>query len=203
MDRLTGFVRRVIQAIQPIAEQFGAPGLALVAFFDSSFLSLPEVADALLVVSVIHRPSYWIYYAIATTAGSVAGCYALYALARKGGEAFLRKRFRERHVEQGLTLFRRFGLLAVVVPAILPPPAPFKIFVLLAGVADVRPGTFLLAVTVGRLFRYGMEAWLAYAYGDEASRFIRENLAIISLWTALIVAVLGIGVVVWRRRRAA
>src|SRR4030095_10736552 len=112
MHRLTAFFQRVVQSIQPLAEQLGAPGLLIVAFFDSSFLSLPEVADALLIVSVIHRPSLWIYYTAATTLGSVAGCYALYALARKGGEAFLRKRFRERHIDQGLALFRKYGLLA-------------------------------------------------------------------------------------------
>jgi membrane protein YqaA with SNARE-associated domain len=202
MDRLSAIVRRAIQAIQPIAEQLGAPGLALVAFFDSSFLSLPEVADALLIIAVIHKPWLWVYYAVATTLGSIAGCYALYALARKGGDAFLRRRFHERHIERGLALFRKYGMLAVIVPAILPPPAPFKIFVLLAGVANVRPGTFLLAVAIGRLFRYGVEAWLAYAYGDQASAFIRENLSAISVWAAAIVAVLGLGAIVWRRRRA-
>ena len=81
---------------------------------------------------------------------------------------------------------------------------PFKIFVLLAGVANVRPLTFLLAATIGRGFRYGSEAWLAYWYGEQATRFIRQNLPIVSLW-------LGgrrspswpSCYIVWRRRRAA
>lgn len=201
MQRLTAFFQRAIQAIQPIAEHLGAPGLALVAFFDSSFLSLPEVADALLVLSVIRTPEHWMWYASATTFGSVAGCYALYAIARKGGEAFLRKRFKERHVASGLALFKRFGLLAVIVPAILPPPAPFKIFVLLAGVAGVNPGTFLFAVTIGRGFRYGGEAWLAYEYGDRATDYIRNNLPTISIWAAAVVAVLSLAFILWRRRR--
>jgi len=203
MDRLTGFLHRVLAAIGPFAEQLGAPGLALVAFFDSSFLSLPEVADALLVLAVIHRPSLWPYYALATTLGSMAGCYALYALARKGGEAFLRRRFRAQHIDRGLALFQRFGLFAIIIPSILPPPMPFKIFVLLAGIANVRLGTFLLALAIGRGFRYGGEAWLAYRYGAQASVYIRDNLPTISVWAAAVVALLGLAYLTWRWRRAA
>jgi len=89
----------------------------------------------------------------------------------------------------------------VIVPSILPPPMPFKIFVLLAGVAKVRPATFLLAVAIGRGFRYGGEAWLAYVYGQQATEFIKNNLPEISLVVGLTVAVLGIGFVIWRKRK--
>jgi membrane protein YqaA with SNARE-associated domain len=201
MHRLSTFFQRVGSLIQAVAENLGAPGLALVAFFDSSFVSLPEVADALLVVAVVHEPSLWLYYAAATTAGSVAGCYALYAVARKGGDAFLRKRFRADRIERGLGLFKRYGLLAVVVPSILPPPTPFKIFVLLAGVARVSPATFLFAVTIGRGIRYGGEAWLAYEYGERAFEFIRHNVPIVSAWVGGLVAVAGIGAILWRNRQ--
>ena len=143
--------------------------MALVAFLDSSFLSLPEVNDVLMVLMVVRNPDAWIYYAAMTTLGSVAGCFALFSVAQRGGEAFLRKRFSERHVERGLRFFQRYGLLAVIVPSILPPPTPFKIFVLLAGVANVRKSTFLLAVALGRGFRYGSEGLLAYLYGEEAT----------------------------------
>jgi membrane protein YqaA with SNARE-associated domain len=203
MRLLADLLQRILHAIQPIAERLGLPGLALIAFLDSSFLSLPEVADALFVVSVLQRPAEWLLIAIATTVGSVSGCYALYAVARKGGEAFVRRRFHERHITRGLALIRRHGLLALIVPSIMPPPMPFKIFVLLAGIADVRPGTFALAVAVGRGFRYGGEAWLAYEYGDAATDYIRTNLPVISLWLAGAVLVLGVAGIVWRRRRAA
>src|SRR5262245_24658133 len=130
MHYLTQFLQRIGLFIQSIAQNLGAPGLALVAFFDSSFLSLPEVADALIVLAAVHQPSLWQSYSAATTAGSVAGCYALYALARKSGDEFLRKRFHAERIDRGLNLFKRYGLLAVIVPSILPPPTPFKIFVL-------------------------------------------------------------------------
>jgi membrane protein YqaA with SNARE-associated domain len=202
MDRLRELFHHAIEYIEPLAERLGGPGLALVAFFDSSFISLPEVSDALIVYLVIQHPGRWLYYGLLTTAGSIAGCYTLYALARKGGEAFLRKRFNQRRLEQGLALFRRYGLFAVVVPSILPPPTPFKIFVLLAGVANVRPSTFLMAIGIGRGIRYVGEAWLAYMYGAQASQFIKDYLPHISMVLAGLVVLGGIVVVIVRARRA-
>jgi membrane protein YqaA with SNARE-associated domain len=202
MQRVTEFLHYVAALIQQFAERAGGPGLFVVAFLDSSFLSLPEVADLLVVAFVLHNPEAWLYYAAVTTIGSIGGCYALYSVGRRGGEAFLRKRFSQQRIERGLTWFRRHGLLAVIVPSILPPPMPFKIFVLLAGVAQVRPATFLAAVAVGRGFRYGSEALLAYWYGEQATRFIRDNLALVSYWLAGAVLVAGLAMLVWRRRRA-
>src|SRR5262245_58971829 len=108
MHRLTALFHRASLFIQSIAETLGAPGIALVSFFDSSFLSLPEVADALIVVSVVRNPSEWIVYAAAATLGSVAGCYALYALAKKGGHAFLQRRFHADRIDKGLAIFKRY-----------------------------------------------------------------------------------------------
>jgi membrane protein YqaA with SNARE-associated domain len=202
MQPLAGFLKQLVEWIKPVALSLGGPGLFLVAFLDSSFLSLPEVSDILIVVLTVQHPARWLYYGLLTTAGSVLGCFALYSLARKGGEAFLRRWFSESHVQRGLRVFQKYGLLAIIVPSLLPPPTPFKIFVLLAGVARVRRTTFLLAATVGRGIRYVGEAWLAYSYGDHAIDYIRENLPTVSLWLAVAIGVVGIGVVVWRSRRA-
>jgi membrane protein YqaA with SNARE-associated domain len=196
-------MQRVVESIGAFAAGLGAPGLVIVAFLDSSFLSLPEVTDILVVVLVIKRPEFWMWHALFATLGSVAGCYALYLVGRKGGEVVLRRRFKAQNVDRGLEIFRRYGLLAVVVPSILPPPMPFKIFVLMAGVARVRPMTFILAALIGRGFRYGSEALLAYWYGEQATRFIRQNLPVVSLWLGASIAVLAIVYIVWRRRRAA
>ena len=122
MGLLTALLQRLVHIVQPIAERLAPFGLAVIAFLDSSFLSLPEVADALIVVTVIQRPSQWLLIALMSTLGSVAGCYVLYAVARAGGEAFIRRRFHERHITRGLAVFQRHGLLALVVPSIMPPP---------------------------------------------------------------------------------
>jgi membrane protein YqaA with SNARE-associated domain len=202
MQPLAGFLKQLVEWIKPVALSLGGPGLFLVAFLDSSFLSLPEVSDILIVVLTVQHPARWLYYGLLTTAGSVLGCFALYSLARKGGEALLRRWFSDSHVKRGLRIFQKYGLFAIIVPSLLPPPTPFKIFVLRAGVAKVRRSTFLLAATVGRGIRYVGEAWLAYAYGDHAMDYIRENLPTVSLWLAVAIGVIGIGVVVWRSRRA-
>lgn len=203
MHRLTEFVHRVMAAIQPVAEHLGGPGLALVAFLDSSFLSLPEVADALLVVLTVHHPGEWLYLASTATLGSILGCYTIYALARKGGEAFVRRRFSARLVERSVVLVRQHGLLAMIASALLPPPAPFKLFVLLAGIADMPPRTFIAAIAIGRGARFGAEAWLAHRYGDRAMDYIRQNLPTISVWAAVVVALLLVGLAIWRRRAVA
>ncbi len=193
-------LKALAEFAQHFAERYGGPGLALIAFLDSSFLSLPEVSDLLIVVFVVRDPSNWLYYGLMTTVGSVAGCYALFEVGRRGGHNFIMKRFHERHVDRALEWFKKYGLFVVIVPSILPPPTPFKIFVLLAGVADVRPMSFITAVVIGRGFRYVGEAWLAYTYGDEAKVFIEQNLPQVSIALALFVGIVGTAVIVWRRR---
>lgn len=189
-------MHRLVQILQTFAQGLGGPGLALIAFADSSFLSLPEVADVLLVLQIVKTPHWWAYYSLLATIGSVAGCYILFALARKGGEAFLRRKFRESHVDWGLKWFRRVGLLTLVVPSFMPPPVPLKIFVLLAGVSGVTPATFLLTISLSRGLRYGGEGLLAAWYGRDAIRLIQANIGRISLGIAGI-GVLAVLVVVW------
>ena len=203
MSVIIGGLSRLTNIIAPFAQGLGGVGLALVAFLDSSFIPLPTVTDAGILLLVAQHPGRWVYYALTATAGSVVGCYALYAVARRGGEAFLRKRFHERHLTRGMDVFRRYGLLAVVVPSILPPPTPFKIFVLQAGVSEVSPVTFRLAATIGRGFRYGGEALLAHWYGRDAERFIADHLARVSIWLAVVIGLGGLAFILWRRRRAA
>lgn len=203
MEYLSTLFHQAMEFILPLAERLGAPGLALVAFLDSSFLSLPNVGDALIVALVIQHPDRWIYYSAATTLGSTAGCLVLFSIARKGGEAFLRRRVNPEKVERGLGLFRRHGLLAVIVPAFLPPPTPFKLFVLLAGLAGVRPLAFTLAVMIGRGFRFGLEGWLAYRYGSQASQYIKDHLATASLVVAGVVLLGGLALILSRKRRQA
>ena len=175
MHAFFNFIQSLAARAQALAESLGGPGLLMVAFVDSSFLTLPEVADILVVLFAIRSPDDWLYFAAMTTVGSVSGSFVLYLIGRKGGEALLKRRFHERHVDRGLGWFRRFGAWVLVVPATLPPPTPFKLFVLVAGVAGVERRRFLAAVAIGRGLRYGTEAYLATLYGEKALRFIQEN----------------------------
>ena len=198
---IIGSLAHVLDWIKNFALGLGGPGLAVLAFLDSSFLSFPEANDLLIVMAVVGNPGAWWYYALMTTAGSIAGCYALYLVGKRGGEAFLRRRFNTQTLDRGLAMYQRWGLLAIIVPSVLPPPTPFKNFVLLAGVARVPTATFLIAVLIGRGIRYGGEAWLAYKYGDRAMSFITENAPMVGLILAVLICVGAVAFVVWRRRQ--
>lgn len=178
----------------------GGPGLFVIAFLDSSFLSFPEVNDIIIIGSVMRHPHLLVYYALMSTVGSVLGCLSIYYVAKKGGEAFLRKRFREHHVDRGLKLVQKYGLLMIVVPALLPPPAPFKIFVLLAGVVAIPVWQFTVAVFVARIIRYGGEGLLAVSYGDRAFTFLHEHAGQVGLGVAAAALVVGGGWIAWQRR---
>jgi membrane protein YqaA with SNARE-associated domain len=193
-------LHRFVEFVQPLAASLGGPGLVLIAFLDSSFLSFPEVPDFLLVWLVVQHPARWPYYASMTTVGSVLGCFAIYVVARRGGEAMMRRRIRASTLDRGLRAIRRYGLLAVFVPSLLPPPAPFKIFVILAGISGIPAGSFGAAIVLGRGLRYVAEALLAYRYGEQAMRYINENLGPLFLWAAFAVTVVTVGVLLWRRR---
>jgi uncharacterized membrane protein YdjX (TVP38/TMEM64 family) len=129
----------------------------------------------------------------------VAGCYVIYYLAKKGGEAFVRKRLKPGHVERSLALYRRHGLLALMVPALLPPPAPFKLFVLAAGLANVRPVQFVLAIAVARGLRYLALGILAIYYGDAALELMRTHGSTVAIVLATLLVVVGI--LLWLRTR--
>jgi len=194
-------MQRVVDWVQGFALALGGPGLFLIAFLDSSFLSFPEVVDLLIIWLTTRHPDRMLYYALLSTIGSAAGCFVLFSVARKGGEAFLRKRLHERHVDRAMAVVQKHGLLSVLVPSLLPPPAPFKMFVLAAGVARVRPIDFLWAVTLGRGIRYFGEGALALWYGEQAATFMRDNAKPIGLGLAVGALVLGLGWIWWKKTR--
>jgi len=168
-------IQLLLETIREWAVGVGGVGLFVIALLDSSVLSFPQVADALVLVQSARDPHAMAYYAGMTTVGSVAGCFALYSAGRSGGNAFLRRRFKAAHVDRALRLYQRFGALVVIVPALLPPPVPFKIFVLLSGAAGMSPLAFGAAVALGRGFRYFAQGWLAATYGDRATEVLARH----------------------------
>src|SRR3982751_1356397 len=194
-------MKRVVDWIQGFALALGGPGLFLIGYLDSSFLSFPEVTDALVMLMVIQHKQLVLYYSLMATLGSVAGCLTLYYIARRGGEAFMRRRFKAQHIEGGLKLFQKYGLLVVIVPALLPPPAPFKIFILLAGVAAIPVWQFTAAIFIARLVRYSGEGLLAVFYGERAIAFIEQHTKQVGLWLSGIALALGTAWILFNRRR--
>jgi membrane protein YqaA with SNARE-associated domain len=194
-------VKSFISWIYGFALSLGGPGLFAVAFLDSSFISLPQINDILVVLMVTRDKAWMPYYALMATAGSIAGCYVIYYLAEKGGEAFLRKRVHDASIDRALALYKRHGLMALMVPAILPPPAPFKLFVLMAGVAEVRPFQFVLAIALARGARYLALGILAIYFGDAALELMRTQGRIVAIALAAVIVGGALGWWLWNKRR--
>jgi membrane protein YqaA with SNARE-associated domain len=197
-------VKSFINWIYGFAMAIGGPGLFAIAFLDSSFVSLPQINDILVVLMVTQHKAWMPYYALMATLGSIAGCYVIYYLAEKGGEAFVKKRLRPGYTERALALYKKHGLMALMIPALLPPPAPFKLFVLLAGIAGVPPLKFVAAIGIARGARYLILGVLAIKYGDAGLEYMRTHGRVVALTLA---GLLAAGALAWwainRRRRAA
>ena len=173
----------------------GAPGLFLISFLDSSVLSFPIINDLLLVELSMQHPARMAVYALMATAGSVLGCVLLYYLARKGGEAYF-----HRHAGKRALAIRHWvepnGFIGVLLPALLPPPTPFKIFVLAAGAFEAPVVGFTSAITLARLARYFLIGFLAVRYGSNALPFIKEHWPLVAA-LALILVVVSYGASRW------
>ena len=187
------------ERLRAVALALGAPGLFLIAFLDSSFLSPPEIADLMVVYMVAHHKSRVVLYAFSATLGSIGGCLVMYFIGKKGGDALVRKRFTTKNIERAKGSVQRHGVMAVLIPSLLPPPAPFKIFVLLAGVAHIDVTKFVLAVALGRGMRYFALGFLAVEYGDRALAYMHENGTVASLTAVGLLAVGFIGYTLWRK----
>jgi LPXTG-motif cell wall-anchored protein len=195
-------MKAAIAWLQAFAASIGGPGLFIIAFLDSSFLPLPEVNDLLLVSAVMAHPHRMIYYALMSTVGSVAGCVALYSVGRRGGEALIRSRFGSDRMTRYAGVLQRYGVLSILVASLLPPPAPFKIFILLAGVAVIPIWRFVVALLIGRGARFLLIGVLAEKYGAQTIDFVHEHQRTVGL---VVVGLILVGTalwIVWRRRRA-
>jgi len=182
---------------------YAAPAMILIGALDSSLLSLPEINDYLVVGRCFKHPSAAFYFPLFAATGSVIGCLALYTIMRRGGHALLRRRFKPENIERVERAYARYGFLAIAIPALLPPPMPFKVFVATAGTLEYPRWKFLLTVMLARSFRYYVEGILAVYYGRRVLTFLRDNgLAIISVAAGLALVVLLIYLLSGRGRAA-
>jgi len=162
MHKLVLWIQRVLVPV------LGAPGMCLVAFLDSSFLSFPEVNDILLITSShLHPERAWLYAAL-TTLGSVVGCHVMWVVGRRGGEAFLARKFGQSRVDKTREALRRWGIFTIAIPSVLPPPMPFKIFVIAAGVFGFSPVKMAITLAITRGLRFSFWAAMGAYYGDAA-----------------------------------
>jgi membrane protein YqaA with SNARE-associated domain len=160
--------------LRALVSALGGAGLFVAAFLDSSVLSFPVLNDLLLIQLSVQHPLRMPYYALLATSGSVAGCLLLYFLAAKGGEVMFRRRAGAR-AGRIRDWVNRNSFLSLAIPSILPPPLPFKAFVIAAGVFGMPRSTFVIALVAGRGLRYFGEGFLAVHYRAEASRYLAQH----------------------------
>lgn len=179
---------------------FGSLGLFGIALLDSALLPMPSGPDLIMITLSAINPTWMPVYALAATLGSTAGCTLLYMAARRAGAGVL-KRFSAERRERVENLLGRYDMLAIMIPAVLPPPFPFKIFILSAGAFRLKTVRFITAVFIGRCIRFLIEGWLAIKFGDEAMQIIKQH----GIKVLLAVVVIAFSVFAWkfyRSRRA-
>ena len=167
---------------------FGAFGLFAVALLDSTFVPLPSSADALMLLLTTAHPRWMVLYAFMATAGSALGCWILYLVSRRAGARALR-RFSEAKQKRVKELIDRYDMAAVLVATLLPPPFPFKLFVVSAGVFRFSLVRFMIAIVVGRAFRFLLEGYLAVRFGDEAKAILARYYPWIGLGLAFVILI--------------
>ena len=176
-----------------------APAMVLIGALDSSLLSLPEINDYLVVARVYSDPPSVFYFPLFAAAGSVMGCMLLYTIMRRGGQAVMRRRFRQRDIERVERAYARYGFLALAIPAILPPPMPFKIFVATAGALEYPRKRFMATIMIARSLRYYDEGTLAIFFGQYVIEFMKEN-GLTILGVVAFIVVVGLTIHLVRKR---
>ena len=169
------------------------------AAVDGSFMGLP--LDAIFVGYVYHDRARFLMYVLLASAGSALGSIVLYVIGYTGGEMLLRKRLSPERFERIHASFDRHEFWALMFPAMLPPPTPFKIVVLAAGAFEMNFAHFLTAIFAGRFVRFLIEALLTLWFGPEIVTLAGTLFAHRFAWIVVGVGALVAGWLVWRRSK--
>jgi membrane protein YqaA with SNARE-associated domain len=194
LNQFTRFLTRVSEYLIT----FGAFGLFTLALLDSTFVPLPSSADALMLVLSTTHPRWMPLYALMATAGSALGCFILYQISRRAGARALRK-FSEKKQKRVKELIDRYDMFAVLVATLLPPPFPFKLFVISAGVFRFSVMRFMLAIVAGRAFRFLLEGFFAVRYGQDAKVILARYYPWIGLGLAVGILLFILAKRLWKR----
>ncbi len=190
----------LVASVRAWADGAGATGVFVVALLDSSALALPNAIDALIMYLTIQRPALWWFYAATATAGAVLGSLPLYALAKRGGDAFIERRLSGSMAAAAVAWYRRSAFTAIAVAAFTPPPMPLKPFVLLAGATGLSHWRVAAAIAAGRGARHSIETLLAMRYRDQATAAIERYGIPGAIVVMGIVAAAVVGAHLWHTR---
>ncbi len=188
---MTIISNKITSTLTRLSEYFialGPFGLFAVALLDSTFVPLPSSVDALMILLTTANPRWMVAYALIATAGSTLGCVILYSISKRAGGRALRK-FSPKKQKRVKELIDKYDVLSVLVASVMPPPFPFKLFVVTAGVFRFSLTRFTLAIIGGRLFRFLLEGYLAMRYGSQAKEILSKYYPWIGLGLAVAIVV--------------
>ncbi len=183
------FLRSLTLRLSHFLALYGGWGLFAISFLDATFLAFPLLNDLLLIHLASQSPRLSLIYALESTAGSVLGYSTVYAISRGGGRFLWRRRSPEA-MGRASQWLERNDFVAILAGSLLPPPVPFKPFVISAGVLRMNFRRFGLALLVGRSLRFFVGALLGVYYGARAEAYFKQNLG----WASLVTAVLLVGI---------
>ncbi|MCS6885366.1 MAG: VTT domain-containing protein [Acidobacteriota bacterium] len=182
---------------------YGWIGLFVIGVLDSTFVPMPSGPDVLLVAGVVLDSSLWniLKFVLAATLGSTLGCIILYGLAKQAGTKALR-RVSEQRREYIRKLLGKYDLLAVVGACVMPPPFPFKPFILCSGVFGFNLKRLVVGLLIGRTLRYTILALLARSFGQATLQLVRQHgSSVLLVVVVVIAATIGVKYLLARRQR--
>jgi membrane protein YqaA with SNARE-associated domain len=186
---LKWLLRKVTNGLTSVTQflvAFGPAGLFGIAFLDSALIPLPGGPDAVMMILSAAHPAWMPLYALAGTLGSVFGCILLYKISKRAGRRAL-DRFSIEKQARVKELIDRYDVLSVLVASVLPPPFPFKLFVVTTGVCRLSLWRFAVAIAIGRAFRFLLEGFLAIYYGDRAAELLKQYYPTIGIGLAILI----------------
>ncbi len=189
-----------MKSLQAMLIGFGALGILAIGFMDAAFIPLPGGPDVVVMALSHHNHAMMPVYVFAAVAGSTIGSLILYFAALKGGQTVLRKFSPEKRARVE-DLLERYDILAMLLASVLPPPFPFKLFVLSAGAFKMQLWRFVAALVVGRGFRFLLEGILAVKYGEQATDIFKHNYPKIGLGVAAAILMIYLFNSLLKRRR--
>jgi membrane protein YqaA with SNARE-associated domain len=200
LEILKHLLARYGEFVWAMLKPLGSWAVFAIAAIDSAFFGFP--LDPVVASYVYQDRPRFLLYAVMASAGSAAGCIILYLIGYKGGEVLLEKRISRTRFNKIRSAFDRHEFWALMFPSMMPPPFPFKVFVLAASVFEMNFWHFLLAIFVGRLVRFLILSLLVLKFGPQIVAL--TSAAVAKHWPELALAVLVIGVLFawfWRRAR--
>ena len=200
MNTFKHILAKYTQWVWGLLAPLGIWGVFAIAAVDAAFMGLP--LDPAVATYIYREPNRFLLYVLLAASGSAVGSIVLYIIGYTGGEVMLRKRLSPERFAKIHAAFNKHEFLALMFPAMLPPPTPFKAFVLGAAAFEMSFGRFMLAIFAGRFFRFLILGLLTLRFGPRFVHVSGEIFAHHFHWVLIGAALLFIGWLIWFRRRS-